>query len=127
MGPEIPDRHATPDPDRWTKAVDASGLSRVQQQELLETLQRYEEVFSDLPGDAKIPAFRVETGQASPVSAKPYTVPLPYLEEARAELKNMEELGIIEDSVSPWSCPVICVPKRGGGIRLPEVELCDRS
>ena len=30
----------------------------------------------------------------------------------------MQELGIIEDSTSPWSSPVICVPKPEGGLRL---------
>jgi len=118
LGLEIPRKDMVPDPERWTKAVNVPDISHEQQQELLAMLQQYEEVFSDLPGNAKVAPFKVDTGQAPPVGAKPYTMPLPYWNQAKAELQNMEDLGIIEESVSPWSCPVICVPKKDGGLRL---------
>lgn len=64
---------------------------------------------------ADLPAFTINTEGARPTAAKPYSSTGIL---TKAELKNMEELGIIEDSTSPWSSPVICVPKPGGGLRL---------
>jgi len=40
-----------------------------QRKELQAELGRFDDVFSDLPGKAKLPAFTIETGNAHPVSA----------------------------------------------------------
>lgn len=62
LGPEIPDRkQERHTPDAWKKATEVPGLSQQQQQELLQELQRFEEVFSDLPGEAKLPPFTNRT------------------------------------------------------------------
>ena len=118
LGPEIPDRGKQYSMEDWERAVQVSGLSLKQQDNLRSLLHKHETVFSDLPGDADMPAFSIETGDARPTAAKPYAVPQAYWEKTKEELKNMQELGIIEDSTSPWSSPVICVPKPEGGLRL---------
>jgi len=121
LGPEIPhtnELESEGNETKWTEATSVEGLSDQQQKQLEEELRSFEDVFSDLPGNAKLPPFRIETGQAPPISAKPYTIPLLYWDKAKAELQNMQDLGIIEDSTSPWSSPVICVPKPNNGLRL---------
>lgn len=110
LGPEIPTKGQQHSKEDWEKAVQVSGLSPNQQEDLLQLLHKHQEVFSDFPGEAKLPAFTIQTGQARPTSAKPYFVPLNYWEKTKQELQNMQDLGIIEDSTSPWSSPVICVP-----------------
>ena len=118
LGPEIPDKAQQHSQEDWEKAAQVPGLLPDQQKDLLQLIQRHKQVFSDLPGDAKLPAFTIETGQATPTAARPYSTPLNYWDQTKKELQNMEDLGIIEDSTSPWSSPVICVPKPGGGLRL---------
>lgn len=113
-----PHRDEEPDPDRWIKAVNVSELDTAQRQDLLQVLTGFEATFTDIPGTAKLPEFSVDTGDKGPTTAKPYNMPLMYVVKAKEELHNMEELGIIVPSISKWSCPVICVPKPNGDVRL---------
>ena len=97
---------------------ETEGLTEKQKEDLLKLLLELEDTFSDFPGEAKLPPFKIDTGQNGPTTSKPYTVPLAFWDKMKDELSNMEALGIITPSVSNWSCPVICVAKPNGGIRL---------
>ena len=63
LGPEIPDgKQEAHSQEAWRKAAEVPGLSQQQQQELLQELKRFQEVFSDLLGEAKLPPFTIDTG-----------------------------------------------------------------
>ena len=53
-----------------------------------------------------------------PIKQAPYRLPLAKRQEVENEIKLMAEKDLIEESFSPWSSPVIIVPKKSGGIRF---------
>ena len=53
-----------------------------------------------------------------PIKQAPYRLPLAKRQEAENEIKLMAEKELIEPSTSPWSSPVIIIPKKTGGIRF---------
>ena len=53
-----------------------------------------------------------------PIKQAPYRLPLAKRQEVENEIKLMAEKDLIEESFSPWSSPVITIPKKSGGIRF---------
>ena len=51
---------------------------------------------------------------STPIAQRPYRAPLMKRHIIEAEVKNMLSAGIIRASNSPWSSPVIVIPKTGG-------------
>ena len=78
----------------------------------------FPEVFSDLPGKAKVGCFKIETGDAEPRRSHPYRVPDRLKEGVRSEVNKLVELGIVVPSTSPWASPVVPVPKKDGTVRV---------
>ncbi len=88
------------------------------QGELEELLGRYEDVFSDLPGNTKRVMMKIETGDHPPFRQAPYSVPIGIREEVRKELSSLEKCGVIERCDGPWASPLVPVRKQDGGVRL---------
>ena len=78
----------------------------------------FPEVFSNLPGKAKVGCFKIETGNAEPRRSHPYRVPDRLKEGVRSEVKKLVDLGIVVPSISPWASPVVPVPKNDGTVRV---------
>uniref|UniRef100_A0A146M517 RNA-directed DNA polymerase n=1 Tax=Lygus hesperus TaxID=30085 RepID=A0A146M517_LYGHE len=81
---------------------------------VLQMLQAYEELF-DTPGQegCSLPvSHRINTGDAAPVVKRPYPVPERLRGEIRQQIDSMLEAGVIRHSDSPWSAPVVLVPKK---------------
>ena len=53
-----------------------------------------------------------------PIKQAPYRLPLAKRQDAENEIKLMAEKDLIEPPTSPWSAPVIIVPKKNGSIRF---------
>ena len=49
-----------------------------------------------------------------PIRSKGYQVPFKARDDMDSEIKEMLELGVIEKSVSPYSSPVLLLPKKDG-------------
>ncbi|XP_072769033.1 neuromast-expressed gpi-anchored lymphocyte antigen 6, partial [Nerophis lumbriciformis] len=106
-------------------------LSPSQKQEVKELLGRNQDRLSELPGRTQAIKHDIETKPGKVIRQRPYRIP-----EARwaaiKEVKKMLELGVIEESHSPWSSPIVIVPKPDGSLRfcndfrkLNEISLCD--
>ena len=54
----------------------------------------------------------------------PRRVPAQYREEVERQIQQMLDLGIIEESSSPWMAPAVFVRKKSGAIRLC-VDYCE--
>ena len=57
----------------------------------------------------------IETG---PVKSVPYQIPDKWKEPVRQELMTLRELGILVPTTSPWSSPIVPVPKKDGAVRV---------
>ena len=53
----------------------------------------------------------IHVGNTKPIHQKPYRLPPEQKEALDQELNDMLKGGIIEESVSTWSSPIIMVPK----------------
>jgi hypothetical protein len=89
------------------------------QRSMIETLLRkYKHVVNPKPGVCRVAGARIDTG-----SAKPINLPLRRTSPAQRadlekELKELQELGIIQPSVSPWAAAVVLVKKPDGSWRF---------
>ncbi len=88
------------------------------QGKLEELLGRYEDVFSDLPGNTKRVMMKIETGDHPPFRQAPYSVPIGIREEVRKELSSLEKCGVIERCDGTWASPLVPVRKQDGGVKL---------
>ena len=65
-----------------------------------------------------------DTGDSPPFAKKPYTLPLKHYDWVQQEIKSLERAGVITRSVSPWSSPVVMVPKKSAPGEPPRRMMC---
>lgn len=81
-------------------------------------LKKYEHIFSNDPGKIHQYECQIRVFPGDPVCQRPYPVPISKLKKMDQEIQRMLNLGIIEQSSSPWSSPIVGVEKKNGDIRL---------
>ncbi|MCP3929877.1 MAG: hypothetical protein GY705_12350, partial [Bacteroidetes bacterium] len=60
----------------------------------------------------------IDTGDARPIKLRYREPPIHVRNKVDEEIMRMEREGLIEDSDSPWSCPMVIVPKKSNEIRV---------
>ena len=82
---------------------------------------KYRNVFA-FPGDqlgrTSLVQHVIDTGDAMPIKQRPYRVSPDVKKEIDRQVEEMLEKGIIQESVSPWSSPVVLVKKKDGSYRF---------
>ena len=87
--------------------------------ELSELLQTYDHLFNNKPGRTSMASHHIELKPgAKPVKLFPYRVNPEKADLIAKEIEIMKNLGVIEDSQSPWASPVVILPKPDGSIRF---------
>ena len=87
-------------------------MSRDQQLELLEVLDRYPECFSDVPGYTDVVTHSIPlTDDFKPKRLHAYRVPEKLKPEVDRQIQEMLRNGIIRPSQSPMASPLVCVLK----------------
>ena len=81
-------------------------------------VERFSEIFSDRPGDTNLAEHRIDLTSDVPVRQTPYAVPFALKPSLKKELQQMEDLGIIRKSDSPYASPVVVVKKKDEGNRI---------
>ena len=104
--------------EKWETCRKNDRLTDQQLGELKSTLQHFDAVFQDTPGRADVTPFRIETGDAKPISACPRRIPDRWRSKIQQELKNLLQAGIIVPSRSPWASPIVPVPKPNDEVRM---------
>ena len=59
----------------------------------------------------------IDTGDHPPIAKKPYTLALKHYEWVQDEIDKLLEAGVIRESHSSWSAPIVVVPKGDGDKR----------
>ena len=97
------------------------------QNALKELCNEFKDIFSvDLSdiGKTSLVEMEIDTGDSLPITQKPYTLPLKHAEWVQKELEILEKAGVIVRSISPWTSPIVVVPKRTAPGEPPKQRLC---
>ena len=97
-------------------------LNDVQKSELVDLLAEYGDVFYS---GGELPVVRVNvehriniTPGTRPETSRPRRLSPRLEEEVRQELNQLERMGVIRESHSPWAAPVVCARRKDGRLRL---------
>ena len=95
-------------------------LAKDEQQQLLQLLQKYEDLFDGTLGTWQTDPIDLELKDPNvkPYHAKPY--PVPYSQEAKlkAEVKRLCDYGVLRKiNNSEWACPMFTISKPDGSLR----------
>ncbi len=97
------------------------GLTLEEQEAALDVLTKHSDCFAtndmDL-GQCPWIQHRIDTGDAAPISQIPYKSAFKERELIQAQVDRMTKQGIIEESQSPWSSPVVLAKKPDGTWRF---------
>ena len=66
-------------------------------------------------GTTPLTQMSINTGDSDPVSQKPYPIAMKHYNWVKEETDKLLEAGVIRNSHSSWSAPIIVVPKGDGG------------
>ena len=69
-------------------------------------------------GTTPLMSMTIDTGNANPVSQKPYPIAMKHYEWIKDEIEKLLATKVICTSCSSWSVPIIVVPKGDGGKHL---------
>jgi hypothetical protein len=95
-------------------------LSEKQRKEFLAVIDKYPEVFSDIPGLCNQVQHEIKVSDDfQPKRLKPYKIPEKLKPQVDREIQELLRLGLIQESTSPMTSPLVCVLKPNGtDIRL---------
>ena len=100
-----------------TRLRDAPVNSKILQ-DLEQLLTENKEAFADDEreiGVAPLIKMSIDTGDHPPIAKRPYTLSVKHYDWVKDELDKLLEAGIIRESHSSWSAPIVVVPKAEGG------------
>ncbi|KAL1259069.1 hypothetical protein QQF64_009646 [Cirrhinus molitorella] len=86
-------------------------LSAAQKTELRHLVGQFSNVFSSVPGQTTVLQHDIRTPPGVIVRQRSYRVPEARRQAIEDEVQQMLKLGVIEPSRSPWSSPIVMVPK----------------
>lgn len=102
-----------------TKSIDASRpkegggyelLTDEQQNQLLDAALRWNWAWArdaKTPETSRLVVIDIPTGDAVPISQKPYPIPYAYRDAVIKELRKLLDGGLIQPSTSQWACPIL--------------------
>ena len=77
--------------------------------------EKYPKVFLVSSQDIRhtnLVTMHVDTDDNPPICQKPYTLPLKHYSWVQQKIKTLEHVGVIKKSISPWTSPIVVVPKK---------------
>ena len=92
-------------------------LDEQQKSQMKELLRPNNEVFLGTDGQlgrTGLVKHTINTGDQQPIRQHPRGTPLHLGDEVRKQVNDMMDQGVIEPSSSPWSSPIVLVPKKDG-------------
>jgi len=93
-------------------------LTSVQKSQLKDICQAYKDIFTTIPGKCNITTHSIRTNTETPISQRPYRIPVAKREAVKQQLDDMLRQGLITPSKSAWSAPIVLVTKPDNSIRI---------
>src|SRR5437764_4981109 len=96
-------------------------LTTDQQRKMKRVIRKNEDIFIKRKyevGRTNVVQHMIETGDEKPIKQKARRLSAKEKEIEKEHIEEMIKKGIIRKSKSPWSSPVVFVPKKGGEIRF---------
>ncbi|CAG8800349.1 12058_t:CDS:1, partial [Dentiscutata erythropus] len=96
-------------------------LNDKQQKEAKDLIKKEKEIFAQSVeelGRTERTNHVIDTGDAAPIKQNAYRAAPGIKEFIKNEITQLKKRGLIRESQSPWSSPVVVVPKKGGKLRL---------
>ena len=81
-------------------------------------MKQYPDVLSSLPGRTDRIQHDIKLLTSEPKRTEGYSIPYKTRSVMKTEIQDMLDLGVIEPSVSPYSSPIVLVPKKNGSVRF---------
>lgn len=88
---------------------------------ITDVMSRYLDIVAigtEKPGQIQHHPFKIDTGSHPPIQSRQYRIPVSAQQDVAEEISRLKEQGIISESSSPWSSPVVLVKKKDGSSRL---------
>ena len=99
-----------------------------------DTTQRFKELCECFPevfsknsediGRTNLITMDIDTGDHPPICQKPYMLALKHYEWVQKDVEQLERMGIITRSVSPWASPIVIVLKKSAPDEPPRKCMC---
>ena len=83
---------------------------------MTELLEEFRDVLDAKPGRTVLVEHDIHTANAQPIRSRPNWLAKAHFQAVKEVLEEMLEMGAIQPSSSPWSSPVVLVPKKDGGV-----------
>ena len=96
----------------------SDALTSEQRAEVEALIEQYPDVLTSVPGRTDLIQHDINLSTSEPIRSKGYPVRFKARDVMGSEIKEMLEQGVIEKSVSPYSSPVVLVPKKDGSVRF---------
>lgn len=93
-------------------------LSLNQKNDLRHLIHEFSDVCSEIPGQAQVISQDIRTLPNVIVRQRPYRVPEARRQAIEEEVQKMCKLGVIKESCSPLSSPIVMAPKPDGTFRF---------
>jgi len=99
-----------------------SQLTGEEQKEILRLIEKFRDVFSEKEvgmGKTSLVKHNIIVEESQPIHCAPYRTSFAERKEIRKRVDELQQAGVVVESNSPWSAPVVLIPKRdGGGFRF---------
>lgn len=93
-------------------------LTSKQRTEVETLIKQYPDILSSLPGRTDHIQHDIKLLMSQPIRTKGYPIPYKTGSVMETEIQDMLDLGVIEPSISPYSSPIVFVPKKDGSMRF---------
>ena len=107
--------------------LEDKNISPKTQKALDELCKKYDDIISKNSGNigkTMLVEMEIDTGSHHPIASKPYTLPLKHYKWVQREIETLKRAGVIERSISPWSSPVVIVPKKSAAGEHQRRRMC---